>query len=239
MSGGNDRPVNNKSIPSLSNQQQDAVRNNPSASEKTKSVLDILEEHQQQQLHHHHDRSSSWFLFQLPTRLPPIRPKVDPPIATTSNSELNMDTTTATATAMEDIAVDANDMYDTTTTTSIGTAATTSTTIHTESIVSTPPVDTEAFDNALISAPPGRLGKLRIHASGKVVLHLQDDDDDKDGSGNGVVWNVREGLSCGFLQKAVCIDLHESQFVPLGHVKMTLVATPDLSKAFASSSSTT
>jgi hypothetical protein len=47
--------------------------------------------------------------------------------------------------------------------------------------------------------------------------------------------NVTEGLTCGFRQQAVAIDTHESEFVALGDVQKTIVATPDLNGAFVPS----
>ena len=45
--------------------------------------------------------------------------------------------------------------------------------------------------------------------------------------------NVSEGLSCGFLQQAVAIDLENGgDYVPLGAVQRTVVITPDLKGAF-------
>jgi hypothetical protein len=45
--------------------------------------------------------------------------------------------------------------------------------------------------------------------------------------------NVSEGLTCGFRQQAVAIDTEESEFVSLGDVQKTIVATPDLNGAFS------
>jgi hypothetical protein len=45
--------------------------------------------------------------------------------------------------------------------------------------------------------------------------------------------NVTEGLTCGFRQQAVAIDTNESEFVALGDVQKTIVATPNLDGAFA------
>lgn len=42
--------------------------------------------------------------------------------------------------------------------------------------VSTPSIDLHAFDNVLTTAEPGRLGKIRVHRSGKTVLVLEADD---------------------------------------------------------------
>jgi hypothetical protein len=45
---------------------------------------------------------------------------------------------------------------------------------------------------------------------------------------------VTEGLSCGFRQQAVAIDTEDGEFVALGDVQKTIVATPDLDRAFVS-----
>jgi thiamine monophosphate synthase len=47
--------------------------------------------------------------------------------------------------------------------------------------------------------------------------------------------NVSEGLSCGFQQQAVAIDLENgADYVPLGPVRKTVVMTPDLKVAMKS-----
>ena len=46
--------------------------------------------------------------------------------------------------------------------------------------------------------------------------------------------NVTEGLPCGFVQQAVAIDQEESNYIPLGEVKKTVVVTPDVDRAFSS-----
>lgn len=84
--------------------------------------------------------------------------------------------------------------------------------------VSTKPIVGDVFDNALFKAPPGRIGKLRVYKSGKTELVL----------GDGVVMDVSEGLTCGFQQQAVVVDLDTARFVPIGQVKETFVVTPNI-----------
>jgi hypothetical protein len=84
--------------------------------------------------------------------------------------------------------------------------------------VSTKPIVNDAFDNILAKAPPGRIGKLRVYKSGRTELIL----------GNGVVMDVSEGLTCGFQQQAVVIDLDTARYVPIGQVKETFVVTPNI-----------
>jgi RNA polymerase III RPC4 len=48
--------------------------------------------------------------------------------------------------------------------------------------------------------------------------------------------NVSEGLSCGFQQQAVVINMENGgEYVPLGPVQRTVVITPNLKGAFQSS----
>jgi hypothetical protein len=39
---------------------------------------------------------------------------------------------------------------------------------------------------------------------------------------------VSEGLTCGFQQQAVVIDLDTARYVPIGQVKETFVVTPNI-----------
>jgi RNA polymerase III RPC4 len=84
--------------------------------------------------------------------------------------------------------------------------------------VSTKPIANGAFDNTFSKAPPGRIGKLRVYKSGRTELVL----------GDGVVMDVSEGLTCGFQQQAVVVDLDTARFVPIGQVKETFVVTPNI-----------
>jgi hypothetical protein len=126
------------------------------------------------------DEASRWFLFQLPTRLPPVQQREDV------------------------MAVEPPDTAE----------------------VATPPVQADSFDNALINAKPGRLGKIKVYRSGKTVLVLQC------GAEGAVELSLTEGLSCAFQQVAVAVDAEKGEYVQLGTVGKTVVATPDLSRAF-------
>jgi hypothetical protein len=88
---------------------------------------------------------NSWFLMQLPTRLPRIVQQSDD----TNND--NDDTNGP---------MDVSDAQQ-----QVPTAAT--------SDVRTAPVHTESFDNALSSAKPGRIGRMLVYKSGKTVLVLE------------------------------------------------------------------
>jgi hypothetical protein len=94
----------------------------------------------------------SWFLVQLPTRLPPLQQNV--PEGPAPGSE-NAEPTTEEVTSVE-----ANPMQKI-------------------SEVVTPPVVSTSFDNALVNAVPGRLGKLVVYKSGKTVLVMEGPDGTK------------------------------------------------------------
>jgi hypothetical protein len=91
----------------------------------------------------------SWFLVQLPTRLPPLQQNV--PEGTAQGSD-NDEPTTEEVTSGE-----GNPMQ-----------------IISELV--TPPVQANSFDNALVNAVPGRLGKLVVYKSGKTVLVMDGPD---------------------------------------------------------------
>lgn len=97
----------------------------------------------------------SWFLMQLPTRLPPLKQRN--PAATVS---MNIDNDEA------DVAM--NPAFPTS---SI-------------SEVVTQPVVTSGFDNVLLSAPPGRIGKIVVYRSGKTVLVVEGPNNSKVGFRN-------------------------------------------------------
>ena len=87
----------------------------------------------------------SWFLVQLPTRLPPLR-QIEPevqivPSSTVDGSGDSMADENAAETSDPSIAD-----------------------------VVTPPVVPNSFDNSLANAEPGRLGKILVYKSGKTVL---------------------------------------------------------------------
>jgi hypothetical protein len=89
----------------------------------------------------------SYFLVQLPTRLPPVMQRNDS--STSSNNNIN-DPSKSDMNHDPDVRI-----VEPTT-------------------VATPSIQTNAFDNALIHAQPGRIGKLKIYRSGRTVLVLDD-----------------------------------------------------------------
>lgn len=95
----------------------------------------------------------SWFLVQLPTRLPPLQQNV--PEGPAPGSDNDEPVTTDEVTSAE-----ANPMQ-----------------IISE--VVTPPVVSTSFDNALVNSVPGRLGKLVVYKSGKTVLVMEGPDGTK------------------------------------------------------------
>ena len=154
----------------------------------------------------------SFFLFQLPTRLPNLVPAAPNAAATKredgdGDSLERQEATKAPAPTIAPLPI----------------AAPQST-----AEVATAPVNSQCFDNTLGSAIPGRLGKLIVYKSGKTVLLLQG----PDGSSSEIRMNVTEGLTCGFVQQAVVIDPKMGQYVKLGSVHKTAVVSPDLERAF-------
>ncbi|KAL5477374.1 hypothetical protein EMCRGX_G024164 [Ephydatia muelleri] len=71
---------------------------------------------------------------------------------------------------------------------------------------------------SLKDIPEGLVGKLRVHRSGKVKLHLGD-----------IVLDVSMGTPCGFVQELVSIRTPQApaQMKFLGHLSHRLVCTPD------------
>lgn len=169
-------------------------------------------------------QKDDWFLVQLPTRLPPLRQKVDESVAA-----MNVD---------ED-----EEREQVTSSTDETTSA--------YSEVVTHPVVPGGFDNALLSAAPGRIGKMIVYKSGKTVLVMEG----TDGSTvrcriSKIVFvlfhsishdiilspqlqlNVAEGLSCSFLQQAVAIDSEKNTYTELGGVGKSLVVSPVLDRTY-------
>eukprot|EP00980_Cylindrotheca_fusiformis_P031217 scaffold26002_cov215-Cylindrotheca_fusiformis.AAC.1 len=129
----------------------------------------------------------SWFLMQLPTRLPPLRQK-------TTTSVLSMDVDDEQVDDVPSAAVPASSIAD----------------------VVTKPVATSAFDNVLLNAPPGRIGKMVVYKSGKTFLVIESPNKSQ------VRFNVTEGLSCGFLQQVATIDTDKAKYTELGDVKKSI-----------------
>jgi hypothetical protein len=146
------------------------------------------------------EEKRSWFLVQFPTRLPPLRSSLG------DSANNNPDTTTAAGTGGDEEELAALNQ-----TMKLDTAE-----------VATPPVRVDCFDNAMSSALPGRLGKIKVYKSGKTILVLTAPD------GTQTNFHVTQGLPCVFQQQAAIIDLEHSNMVQLGKVGKTLVITPDL-----------
>ncbi|GKY99423.1 hypothetical protein MPSEU_000897000 [Mayamaea pseudoterrestris] len=87
-----------------------------------------------------------------------------------------------------------------------------------------PAVQNVSFDNVLVKAEPGQLGRMVVHKSGRTVLELIAP------SGQAVRMNVAEGLTCAFRQYIACIDPDKAQLVALGNVHKTIVITPRFDK---------
>lgn len=133
------------------------------------------------------DENASWFLLQLPTRLPNL--PSDEQVPTTDQVDSSF-------------AV---------------------------SEVSRVPLRNDCFDNSLVRASPGKIGKFVVYESGKTVLVLDGED------GRSCQLDAVEGLSCSFRQQAVLVDKTTKEFIPLGDVGKTIVVTPDIETAFRNS----
>ena len=208
-----------------------SLHGDPAAMQPPSPFVDALNNKQalQQEL-------ESFFLVQFPTRLPPLVPKN----ATTTKSEDANHMAMVGQEQTMDTNNDDNDEHmeqrlpeETTTTTTTAPRAANNDQDEepTTAEASTAPVQTDAFDNALLHAKPGRLGKLIVYKSGKTVLVMQG----PPGTSAEIRMNVNEGLTCGFEQQAVVIDPMQGQYVKLGNVHKTVVVTPNLGEAFGSS----
>ena len=104
----------------------------------------------------------SWFLVQLPTRLPPLKQNAVAdradivPSAAGVDGIIDVDNPNANNLAADGTPIE-------------GAIAE----------VITPPVVANSFDNSLVNAAPGRLGKILVYKSGKTVLVM----DGPDGTG--------------------------------------------------------
>ena len=145
------------------------------------------------------EEQESWFLLQLPTRLPPLA-------GTTSTTDASGPDSHQQQSEQQQQAVD---MF--------------------TSDVSTAPLRRDCFDNALVRANAGRIGKFIVYDNGKTVLVLDGHD------GTQYQLDVTEGLSCSFRQQAVVIDNESKEFIPLGDISKTIVVTPDVETAFVTS----
>ncbi len=101
--------------------------------------------------------TNSWFLVQLPTRLPPLKQKNSPPA---SRSTMGDDDDDGLGAMVADSPPSNH--------------ATAMTSDFSEVI--TPPVMTSDFDNSLESVAPGQIGRILVYESGKTVLVMDDPD---------------------------------------------------------------
>ncbi|CAJ1912007.1 unnamed protein product [Cylindrotheca closterium] len=144
-------------------------------------------------------QKDDWFLVQLPTRLPPLRKKVDETVVAMDVDGEEEERKQVKPT------VEPTSAY---------------------SEVVTHPVTPGGFDNALLSAAPGRIGKMVVYKSGRTVLVMEGAD------GSTLQFNVAEGLSCSFLQQPVAIDSAKNTYIELGQVKKSLVVSPILDHTY-------
>ena len=148
---------------------------------------------------------NNWFLVQLPTRLPKLKQNM----TETQSSQMGDDE--------DELMEEHEDGNDDRTDEIVGGAQSI-----TLAETAVKPVF-DSFDNILSQTAPGRIGKMKVYKSGKTVLVLDSQDGQKE-----VSLNVHEGLTCGFLQQAVAIDIDKSTYVGLGDVTKSVVISPDL-----------
>jgi len=150
------------------------------------------------------DENNSWFLVQLPTRLPPMQKDFS------CNENDNDD-------------ADGGEVGDQNVTTGSApsSSASTNNVMNNISEVAVPPVTTSCFDHGLDKNAAGRIGNILVYKSGKTVL-VMDGPDDK------VSMNVNEGLTCMFHQQAIAVNVKEGHYIALGDVDKSIVISPDL-----------
>lgn len=147
---------------------------------------------------------NSWFLVQLPTRLPPLQSAMEDQPNTVHSSDdpmgedpdRNESSTTRSASLFSDVV--------------------------------TQPLASKSHDAILTSTAPGRIGKFIVYKSGRTVLKLEGPEGTEP-----IYMQVSEGLSCTFHQEAVVIDQEKATYVGLGKVNKSIVVTPDLSSTLA------
>jgi len=171
----------------------------------------------------------SWMVFKLPTRLPRLAPhctqsgralKNDPddgPVPDDASSGAGGDGIDPGDFPMPDDAPSSNVQSKSSGSNSTAAAPTSSTN-----------TSGAGYDDTLKDSAAGKYGKIVIHKSGKAYLVVGG----TDSKTPQVKMMLTEGLPCGFLQQAVAIDPNNASYVPLGEVKKTLVATPDIESAF-------
>ena len=116
------------------------------------------------------EEEGSWSVFQFPTRLPLLPVPTDVPSSAAGEDEQNTANMNA-GTGVAPQAAGSNDdavMMDV----DSGADGLIRSTIPFQSDVSTPPVNTSAFDNTMMRS--GKLGTIRVHKSGKTILDLGD-----------------------------------------------------------------
>lgn len=109
----------------------------------------------------------SWMLIQLPTRLPQL--KQQHAASGSSGVRTSNSNTHAASSVVPDQATSSSQVIG-----SLPAESDSTSNNNYYSEVVTPPVNTHAFDNQLQNAAPGRLGKIQVYASGKMVLVMDD-----------------------------------------------------------------
>lgn len=149
-----------------------------------------------------HDENNSWFLVQLPTRLPPMQKNF-------SRQENDNDD------------AEGGEVADRNTTIDSAASSANNNVMNNLSEVAVPPVTTSCFDHGLDKNAPGKIGKILVYKSGKTVLVL-------DGPGDKLTMDVNEGLTCRFHQQVVTVNTKEGHYINLGDVDKSIVISPDL-----------
>jgi hypothetical protein len=125
------------------------------------------------------EETNSWFLVQLPTRLPPLKQRNPPPANSTSMGHDDDD-------GMDGMVADSAPSNDAV--------------VHSDfSEVITPPVMTSDFDNSLEGVAPGQIGRILVYKSGKTVLVM----DGPDGRKVRLWWDINS--TWGIIQIAVVL----------------------------------
>ncbi|KAG7351464.1 RNA polymerase III RPC4 [Nitzschia inconspicua] len=169
----------------------------------------------------------SWFLVQLPSRLPPLQKRVSPHDAASHGTVPDPAPSSGTVDGNNDVSF----MTPVTSSTSAETMNTTTTTITTTnplrnlSDVVTQPILTSKFDNELETAAPGQIGRILVYKSGRTVLEMMSQDGIEK-----IYMEVNEGLSCAFHQQAVVVDVDKGNYIVLGDVDKSIVVSPDLER---------
>lgn len=85
-----------------------------------------------------------------------------------------------------------------------------------------PPYFQQGIASALAGGQEGKIGKLRLHASGRATMTIA-----------GVPFDVTSGVPVRFRQEAAAVELRGEEgggdtFVPLGEIRRRLVCAPDI-----------